>query len=78
MFKCKYGLIAAAQLLISALIVTMVNPVRADAAPVAAFQVELKGTMAVGTEGLSLTFTVPTGKQLVIEYVAGDCVLTQI
>jgi|ERR1700730_4309060 len=67
MFKCKHPLVAAA------LIVTMVNPVRADDERVDAFQVTRNGSMPVGTEGLNLAFTVPTGKQLVIEYVAGDC-----
>jgi len=72
MFKRGYGLIAALLLLITTSIATTVNPVRANAAPVA-FQQSLKGTMAAGTEGLNLTFTVPAGKQLVIEYVAGNC-----
>jgi hypothetical protein len=71
--KGKHGLIGAALLLVAALIVPMLDPVRADAAPVDAFQVTLKGKMAAGTEGLNLTFTVPAGKQVVIEYVAGNC-----
>jgi hypothetical protein len=74
MFKRNHGfIIAVARVLISALIVTIVNTVHADAAPVDAFQVTRNGMMAAGTEGLNLSFTVPTGKQLVIEYVAGNC-----
>ena len=69
MFKRNH----VARVLISALIVTIVNTVHADAAPVDAFQVTRNGMMAAGTEGLNLSFTVPTGKQLVIEYVAGNC-----
>ncbi|MGA2710568.1 MAG: hypothetical protein ABSF86_19460 [Steroidobacteraceae bacterium] len=71
MHKYKLGLFSAIQFLI--LTVAMGGSTRADAAPVDAFQVSQSGTMAAGTEGLNLTFTVPTGKQLVIEYVAGNC-----
>jgi hypothetical protein len=71
MFKFKSGFVVLAQLLI--LSVAMIHPVRANAAPVDAFQATFNGKMAAGTEGLNLTFTVPSGKQLVIEYVAGNC-----
>jgi hypothetical protein len=73
MFRRKHVFIAAARLLISALIITAVNAVHADATPVDAFQVTRSGMMAAGTEGLNLSFTVPTGKQLVFEYIAGNC-----
>ena len=57
-----------------ALIVATANAVRADAASgVDPFETSLNGLMAPGTEGLNLSFTVPAGKTLVIEYVSGNC-----
>jgi hypothetical protein len=55
------------------LMLTMANSLRGEAAPINPFQIVLKGSMAPGTEGLNLSFTVPAGKTLVIEYVSGDC-----
>ena len=57
-----------------ALIVAMATAVRADAASgVDPFETSLSASMAPGTEGLNLSFTVPAGKTLVIEYVSGNC-----
>ena len=57
-----------------ALIVAMATAVRADAASgVDPFETSLNASMAPGTEGLNLSFTVPAGKTLVIEYVSGNC-----
>jgi hypothetical protein len=73
MLKRKVGLIAAAQLLVLALIVTVVAPGRAEAAP---YQVVLSGSMPAGTAGLSLTFTVPKvegNPRLHILYASGNC-----
>jgi hypothetical protein len=70
MLKSKSPLTAAGGLLTAALVT---SPLPGHAAPTAPFQIELNGTMGPGTEGLNLTFTAPTGKTLVIEYVSGDC-----
>ncbi len=73
MLKRKHGLIAAAQLLVLALIVTVAAPGRAEAAP---YQVVLSGSMAAGTAGLSLTFTVPKvagNPRFHILYASGNC-----
>jgi hypothetical protein len=55
------------------LIATIGSPERSDAAALDVFQFSQGGTMPTGTEGLNVSFTVPAGKQLVIEYVAGNC-----
>jgi hypothetical protein len=66
--KNKYALPSVA-----AVILMSVNPVSGDAAAVDAFQKSLNGTMTAGIEGLNLAFTVPDGKQFVIEYASGNC-----
>lgn len=43
------------------------DPVSADASAVDAFRKSFNGTMTAESEGLNLFFTVPDGKQLVIE-----------
>jgi hypothetical protein len=73
MFPSRHSLFAAARLLVAAAIVATLGSVRADAQAVSDFQQSLTGNMGPGTEGVNLFFTVPTGKQLVIEYVAGNC-----
>src|SRR3984893_9563494 len=74
MLKCRHALTTAGQLLILALIVTMANSVRGEAAPsVNPYEIVLNGSMPPGTEGLNLSFPVPAGKTLVIEYVSGTC-----
>jgi len=74
MLECKQVTIVVGRMLILALIVAMANTVRADAASgVDPFQTSLNGSIGPGTEGLNLSFTVPAGKTLVIEYVSGNC-----
>jgi hypothetical protein len=73
MLRCKHVTIVVGRMLILAVIVAMANTGRAAAASgVDPFQ-SLNGSMAPGTEGLNLSFTVPAGKTLVIEYVSGNC-----
>jgi hypothetical protein len=86
MLKPKHDLITAGRLLILALIVTMTNTVRAEAASssrvepaqivvVEPFQIEMTAQMNAGTNAKNLDFAVPPGKTLVIEYVSGDCIV---
>jgi hypothetical protein len=70
----KHVTIVVGRMLILALIVATANTGRAAAASgVDPFQTSLNGSMPTGTEGLNLSFTVPAGKTLVIEYVSGNC-----
>jgi hypothetical protein len=74
MLRCKHVTIVVGRMLILAVIVAMANTGRADAASgIDPFQTSLNGSMPPGTEGLNLSFTVPAGKTLVIEYVSGNC-----
>ena len=66
----KHVTIVVGRMLILALIVATANTGRAVAASgVDPFQTRLPPR----TEGLNLSFTVPAGKTLVIEYVSGNC-----
>ena len=70
----KHVTIVVGRMLILALIVATTDTGRAAAASgVDQFQTNLNGAMPPGTEGLNLSFTVPAGKTLVIEYVSGNC-----
>jgi hypothetical protein len=70
----KHVTIVVGRMLILALIVATANTGRAAAASgVDPFQTSLNDSMPTATEGLNLSFTVPAGKTLVIEYVSGNC-----
>ena len=70
----KHVTIVVGRMLILALIVATAITGRAAAASgVDPFQTSLNGSMPPRTEGLNLSFTVPAGKTLVIEYVSGNC-----
>jgi hypothetical protein len=72
--RIGYRLIAATRFLIMALAASLVGAVGAAAdTSITPFQVVRTGSMAAGTEGLNLAFTVPKGKTLVVEYVSGTC-----